>query len=570
MDFAAASVDVEKDIQDGNISPKLNSSQYWAVSLNHRWEQARRWKAYLMSDGTWETEFGEHRPYPIEYILPFSYRGAFRVRWNVPERSPLLILNGKAEAYIPANGVFATSSEGPGPEFSFSFERNGERITIPVYTFDQDEIGVFQIGISCREENIRCYDYFVGSRKEWHALQSKDHSHFVMGSTAAALDLVPRGTPMADLKEFRGITLNGRAVSLTRDSIGRTSWRYIEPETSVPNASDITKDLEGYVKTLAGSDSLPKIEQLGGDIEQLKSLVKLSRLGSFRLVRLPYSTNIQAELLFDKERHPALRGNVYDGLIFLRQPSGWKLVAGHFEDARKDPKKPVAADTLDSNITEFSGEATAEGGVTVWLRQDGTWDLDTENVSNSSLLKPGIYIGRDVNGNKLELELTVDGRRTWRQTESSQATYETVLRDLNHALDRYIELLAVNKVQQYVEESEASELAPMDEELVKKQTVDQQHELASLVRHLVAVDVGKTDGPATLNAFRWFRTQMPVIRRQRFSKKFFAEYQPEPTDLEPPNTAKILTGSGSSWIPICLGSRPIPGACLPLPEEGDE
>ena len=50
---------------------------------------------------------------PIDYLIPLSYRGKFRVKWNTKGALPLPMTAGHQVARIPADGVLKTSTAQP-------------------------------------------------------------------------------------------------------------------------------------------------------------------------------------------------------------------------------------------------------------------------------------------------------------------------------------------------------------------------------------------------------------------------------------------------------------------------
>src|SRR5262245_9890431 len=112
VDAAGAEYDLEQEAKMADRTRGLSPAEQVQASLQTSFRRALRWRVYLKSDGTWapdpmlgKQDYGEEH-YPVEYVLPLGYRGAFQVAWGVPGAPPLPIVNNKIEIYIPASGVY--------------------------------------------------------------------------------------------------------------------------------------------------------------------------------------------------------------------------------------------------------------------------------------------------------------------------------------------------------------------------------------------------------------------------------------------------------------------------------
>jgi len=438
-----------------------------------------RWRVYLRSDGTWAPDpiLGKQnyakQHYPVEYVLPLGYRGAFQVVWSVSGAPPTPIVNDKIEIYIPASGVYETSSAPAltggtvaSPEEQFYFEKDGKRVPIPHLQLYPSEIGINYGTAACRSLPQKSCTYFVGSPEEWEAVRSakcpitqpalravaswRDCTDVPPGSTQPVAKIIaPRGRP-AIMPEFYGRTLNGRRVVLSMGPAEVTSWRFDGPEPSVPDEAALAAELKAYTETLlamnAGAGA--NMERQECSPQEMPAVLRASLAGPYRFFRTPYSSQITGIFVATGK---SKNETVNTRLLFARGEQGWKLVG---TNCHIDWRQSEMVSSLETKIAEFVGKAEFLKSTQVALRHDGTWDSDDPSELQLPKWVEKTFTGYDMNGSELDLKIDDRGRGTWRRLTKPtlQASADTVISELNRALDRYIELLSAGNVEEFLAE----------------------------------------------------------------------------------------------------------------------
>ncbi|HLJ91241.1 MAG TPA: hypothetical protein VKZ53_30870, partial [Candidatus Angelobacter sp.] len=385
----------------------------------------------------------------------------------------LPLVDGKLEVYIPASGVYETSSALPltngtvaSPEHQFYFENQGKRTVIPHDPLRPGEIGVIVQPDRCAQEEATCDNYFVGSRQDAEALShakcptseaavkvsASGHScdDVQPGSTQPVAELVPpKGKPALMAAELHGRTLNGRPVVFSSDASGVGWWRYEGPEAIVPDEPTLANELEAYLKAMLSQDPGPAAQETCNQ-EQLKTVVRAALDGPYRFSRTPFGVKVVAAFI-----RSGNDGNqaVYDRLAFARGSKGWSLI--HSNCGRRDWPYYESLQKLKTVIAPFAGlGGCGESGYGCnILRSDGTWWPDDPEAVEPPRNAVKSFQGYDVNGNKLLF--VADDRPSWRRLSERASTIHpaSVLAEVNRTLDKYIELLSSGNVEGFLRET---------------------------------------------------------------------------------------------------------------------
>ena len=592
VDAAGTEYDLEQEARSSDIVRRLPRAVQHEATERNNFRQFNRWRIYLRSDGTWvpdplrSREFYDYadRHYPVEYILPLGYRGTFEVVWGVRGASPLQIVDGKIEIYIPPAGIVKTSSVEAGGsgtvaavERQFYFELDGKRTVIPHEPLQRNEVGI--ITGRCPEVPGRCYSYFVGSPEEWDVAtagpcrSSEKQLPFTAsgqrcfdlppGSTKPVFEIAqPKGKPAIMTNEFHGRALNGRRVVLSIDPAGINGWRYEGSEPRVPDESTLAAELKMYIQTTLPTEAHLPMEQGGCPPTVLKGLLRLSMAGPYRFLRTPYSSTIAAQFVVgDKSR------SVSDcnRLVFGRDEQGWKLLSSDYV-SRREP-----AFNLTTKIAEFSGKAIHHESVPAVLRRDGTWDSD-DSSGFPPAFSDHVFTGYDMNGGEIEFAIDDQGRRTWRlKRKALQIQADAVVAELNHSLDRYIELLSAGNVKGFITESggrgEGYEFYRILEKFGdESKEADAVYNLLKNTWHgplpkeyggsdfkkafkkgLLEAVSKQVPMPSALQELKGLRREEPRIAPILFSQDFEALYTLPPRAPGQSQTIKRLTGRGARW-----------------------
>jgi hypothetical protein len=593
---AGTEYDLEKEANLADGLRGLAPKEQLQATLKSAVRRLQRWRAYLRSDGTWAPDpiLGRQdyadQHYPVEYVLPLGYRGAFQVAWGVPGAPPLQLVNNTIEIYIPASGVYETQSAlaltagaVASPEHQFFFERDGRRTVIPHEPLQPGQVGVSYGTTACRGMPQMCYTYFVGLREEWQAATTAkcptpeaelqvigsgaDCSDVPPGSTQPVAETVPPpGTPAVMPAEFHGRTLNGRRVALSIRPSGVTSWRFDGPEPIVPDEPALAAELKLYVEGILGTHAGSGSDQCGP--EEMRAL-RASLSGPYRFFRTPYSTKIVGEFLAAEKSN---NKTAYTELLFARGEQGWKLVR---TDCHLDWRRYETVSSLNTKLSEFVGAAVLQKSTPVVLRRDGTWDSDEPSDLQLPAYTDQSFIGYDMNGG--ELQFTIDDRRhgTWRRLHdpSLPIHMDSVVSELNRALDRYIELLSAGNVQGFLAEGgEQNETYEIYRTLEKfgddskqandaydflKRTADGQgllkeygdnHFKQAVKKWLLEGSIQSVDVQFALQELKRLRNEKPAIAsRIPFSPDFEALYTLSQEEPAQSPTIRRMIGHGSTW-----------------------
>jgi len=597
VDAAGAEYDLEEEAKLLDM-PGSSPAERLQAALRRNFRRAQRWRVYLKSDGTWapdpmhgKQDYGDQH-YPVEYVLPFGYRGAFQVAWGVPGAPPLPIVNNKIEIYIPASGVYETSSAlalttgtVASPEHQFYFEHDGKRAVIPHEPLHPGQVGINYGTTACRGVPNMCYTYFVGSREEWQAARSAkcpnleaelqvirsghDCSDVPPGSTQPVSEIVaPPGRPAIMPNEFHGRTLNGRRVVLSISPADVTSWRFDGPEPIVPDEPALAAELKTYIEAILAKNAGMNLEG-GWCPEEMQAVLRTSIAGPYHFFRTPYSSKIMGQFLAAQKSQTA---TTYTGLLFARGEQGWKLVQTH---CPVDWRRYELVSSLNTKISEFVGKAVLQKSTPVVLRRDGTFDSDDPSELQLPEWVEKSFIGYDMNGGELQLTIDDRGRGTWRRLNdpSLHIQTDTVISELNRAVDRYIELLTAGNIEGFLaeggEQNEAYETYRTLEKFgddskqandvydFLKQTGDgmglvreygDSHFKQAVKKWLLEGSIQSVDLQFTLQELKRLRNQNPSIApRTPFSPDFEALYTLPQKDPTQPQTVRRMTGHGSTW-----------------------
>lgn len=596
VDAAGNEYDFEREAKLANDTRRLPRKQQFDAEVRNNFLSRPRWRALLRSDGTWVPDPASYpedradRLYPVLYVLPLGYRGAFRVAWGVPGAPPLQIVNNNIEIYIPASGVYETSSAQAltkgavaSPEHQFYFEHDGKRTVIPHEPLKPGEIGINSGSTRCRKMPGQCYSYFVGSREEFQAarsakcptpeaelqmIQSGDDCWDVQpGSTQPVAEIIPPpGKPALMSNEFHGRTLNGRAVVLSTDPSGVTAWRFDGPEPRVPDERGLAAELRKYIETTLAAGVYTTPEKAGGCTpEQMGALLRSSIAGPYHFFRTPYSSKIGAYFIAARSGT-----GTYDALFFARGEQGWKLISSDYGSYSRQYK--ILA-SLSTKISEFVGRAEPQKSPPVVLRKDGTWDLDDPRALQLPDYVEKSFTGFDMNGNELQFTIDDEGRGTWQPQNQSvrQICNETAISDLNRALDRSIELLSTGNVEGFLVEGvvtnqandfyrtlekfgddskEANSIYDFlkqtgdGERLVKEYGESNFKQAAK--KWLLEGGIQSVDVPSTLQDLKLLRRETPLIAPIPFSPYCEAIYTLSKEPGSSP-TVRRMKGHGSTW-----------------------
>jgi hypothetical protein len=577
----------------------LSPAEQLHATLRQAARRLRRWRIYLRSDGTWapdpmlgKQDYGDQH-YPMEYVLPLGYRGAFQVAWGVPGAPPLPIVNNKIEIYIPASGVNETSTAlalttgtVASPEHQFYFEHDGKRTVIPHERLQPGQVGINYGTTACRGMPNMCYTYFVGSREEWQAATSAkcptseaelkviDSGHECSdvppGSTQPVAEIVaPPGKPAVMPNEFHGRTLNGRRVVLSIGPGDVTSWRFDGPEPIVPDGPALAAELKTYIEGILAKNAGTNLDGVGCSAEEMQAVLRASIDGPYHLFRTPYSSKIVGQFVASKNSQNA---TTYTGLLFAKGEQGWELVQTNCQVGRRQYEMVFS---LDTKVAEFVGKAILRKSIPVVLRRDGTFDSDDPSELQLPEWDEKSFIGNDMNGGELQFTLEHGRRGTWRRLNDPilQIDTRTVVSDLNRALDRYIELLSAGNIEGFLAEGgEQNEAYTMYKELEKlgddskqandaydflKKTGDGQQILAqngdvhfkeAIKKWLLKGSIESVEMPFTLQDLKRLRSERPRIApRIPFSPDFEAVYTLPPEGPGQSQTIRRMMGHGSTW-----------------------
>jgi hypothetical protein len=619
VDAAGTEYDLEQEAKGATSQLALPPREQLHATLGQAVRRLQRWRVYLRSDGTWapdpmlgKQDYGDQH-YPMEYILPLGYRGAFQVAWGVPGAPPLPIVNNKIEIYIPASGIYETSSAlalttgtVASPEHQFYFEHDGKRTVIPHEPLQPGQVGINYGTTACRGMPNMCYTYFVGSREEWQAatsakcptseaeLQVIDSGHECTdvppGSIQPVAEIVaPPGKPAVMPNEFHGRTLNGRRVVLSIGPGDATSWRFDGPEPIVPDGPALAAELKTYIEGILAKNTGTNLQEAGCSREEMQAGLRASLAGPLHLFRTPYSSKVVGQFVVAKESQNA---TTYTGLLFARGEQGWKMVQ---TNCHLDWRRYGMVSSFDSKVSEFVGKAVLQKSIPVVLRRDGTFDSDDPSELQIPEWAEKSFVGNDMNGGELQFTIGDRGRGTWRRLNdpSLEMRTDTVISELNRALDRYIELLSAGNIKGFLAESgeqndafeayRAIEKFGDDSKQANdiydflKQTGDgerilaehgRDHFKAALKKALLEFAIQSVDMPFTLQELKRLRNQNPNIApRTPFSPDFEAVYVLSQKDPTQPQAIRRMIGHGSTWafhrecgLLVCA-ARAVP-ACL--------
>jgi hypothetical protein len=598
VDAAGTEYDLEEEAKAAGGTRGFPRAEQFQATLRNSSRRLQRWRVYLRSDGTWAPDpiFGRQdyggQHYPVEYVLPFGYRGAFQVAWGVPGAPPLQILNNKIEIYIPASGVYETASSlaltagaVASPEHQFYFEHDGKRDVIPHEPLQPGQVGINYGTTACRGMPQMCYTYFVGSREEWKAAQSgkcltpeaelqvigsgHDCSDVPVGSTQPiAVIVAPRGKSAIMPSEFHGRTLNGRRVVLSLGPSDATSWRFDGPEPILPDEPVLAAELKTYIEAILPKNASTNQDGAACSPEEMQAVLRASTAGPYRFFRTPYSSKIVGQFVGAQKSQNA---TAYTGLVFARGEQGWKLVQ---TDCHVNWRRYEIVSSLDTKVSEFVGKAVLQKSTLVVLRRDGTFDSDDPDELQLPEWSEKSFTGHDMNGGKLQFTMDDRGRGTWRRLKdpSLQIQTDLVISQLNRALDRYIELLAAGNIEGFLLESgEQNYTYETYETLEKFGDVSKQaneiydflkrdgdgarilaeygdrHFKAALKKALLESAIQSVDMPFTLQELKRLRNATPRIVRTPFSPDFEAAYTLPPEGPDQSQTIRRMTGQGSTW-----------------------
>lgn len=596
VDAAGSEYDLEDDAKELDRIRRLPSAEKFQANIRNNFRRQQRWRVYLRNDGTWAPDpiFGMQdyadRHYPVEYVLPLGYRGAFQVAWGVSGAPPLPVVNNKIEIYIPASGVYETSSalamtagSVASPEHQFYFEHDGKRDVIPHEPLAPGLVGINNGTTACRGMPARCYTYFVGSREEWQAARSArcpketeqaaivsghDCSDVPPGSTQAVAEIAaPQGKP-AIMSEFHGRTLNGRRVVLSIGPSDVTSWRFDGPELSVPDEPVLAAELKAYTEAMLASKPSVNLEPQECSPLEMQAVLQASLAGAYHFFRTPYSSNIMGLFAGAAKSNG---GTVYTRLLFARGEQGWKLLT---RDCHNNSGSYEEISGILTKISEFVDKARF-GDTLVVLRHDGTFDPDDPSELQVPRWVGQPFSGYDMNGGKIELRMNDSGRGIWQRLTKPTLSIstDTLISDLNRALDRYIELLSVGNVEAFLAEggqqiqsyefyrdlrelADDSNQADDAYDFLRKtgdgQTIlaqyGEEHFKEAMKKELLQTAIQSVDVAFTLQELKRLRKETPRIApRTPFSPDFEALYTTPQDEHAPSQTARRMTGHGSRW-----------------------
>jgi hypothetical protein len=483
VDAVGPEYDLAQEAKESGVIRRLpRSEQVRRVARNDL--RRPNWRAYLRSDGTWTPDIfnsGDYwdRQYPVEFVLPHGYRGAFEVASDVAGAPPLQIVNDKIEIDIPASGIYETSSpdgfllgninQGTSQgKTQFFFEMDGKRTAITTWP-QKAQVLIFFGSDKCRPMYQSCLAYFVGSEGEWDAAKSvacaaaPEEGQLVIlgghclevppGSTQPVSDIVPaQGKPLVVSSQFYGRTLNGRRVVLSTEPVGRGSWQYDGPEPSVPDEPALAAELRKHVKTALRTNA-GTLEYAQCTPDKLRAILLMSIAGPYRFYRAAYSSTITADFVAASK---SKEGTVYSGLRFSRGQQGWRLVNADCDNYSNLRYELVSMSN--TQLSAFDGRANIEdfapGFNWIVLRQDGTWESDEHASSESLPQQEESFTGYDMNGRETAFTVNRQSGRTWRRVNNAALPIraESVLSDLNHSLDRYIQLISAGKLDEFAAE----------------------------------------------------------------------------------------------------------------------
>jgi hypothetical protein len=599
VDAAGTEYDVEQEAKVYDSMRGLSPAEEHEAILRNSVRRLQRWRVYLRNDGTWAPDpvFGKQdyadQHYPVEYLLPLGYRGAFQVAWGVAGAPPLEIVNNKVEIYIPASGVYETSSAlslttgaVASPEHQFYFEHDGKRDVIPHEPLKPGQTGIHYGTTACRAMPQMCYTYFVGSWEEWQAARSAqcptpeaelqaaasghDCSDVQPGSTQPVAEIVaPHGKPAILPNEFHGRTLNGRRVTLSMGPSKVTSWRFDGPEPAVPDEPVLAAELKAHITAILAPSAGTKPDRPGCSQEEMRSLLQASAVGPYRFFRTPYSSKVLGQFLAPETSRNAPHAT----LVFARGEQGWKLVRA---DCHVNRRQYEMVSGLNTKVSEFVGKAIFRQTEVV-LRNDGTWDSDDPSELQLPAYTEKTFTAYDMNGGELQLTMDDGGRGTWRRLSDPtlQITTDRIISELVGALDRYIDLLSAGNIAGYLaeggleSENQAREIYRQLEKLgddskeanevydFLKQTAEGESIFkdyganrfkAAMKKRLLEGAIQSVDLPSTLQELKKLRKARPRIApRTPFSQDFEALYTLSQEGPAPSQATSKMTGHGSTW-----------------------
>jgi hypothetical protein len=209
------------------------------------------------------------------------------------------------------------------------------------------------------------------------------------------------------------------------------------------------------------------------------------------------------------------------------------------------------------------------------LRHDGTWDSDDPSELQLPKWVEKSFIGYDMNGSELDLRIHDRGRGTWRRLNDPtlQVQTDTVISELNRALERYIELLSAGNIEQFLaeggEQIDAYETYKSLKELgddstqandtydFLKKTADGEgllkeygdnHFKQAVKKWLLEGSIQSVDLQSTLQELKRLRNEKPSIApRIPFSPDFEAIYTLPQEGPASSQRTRRMTGHGSRW-----------------------
>lgn len=95
VDAAGSEYNLEQEAKKSEGVRGLSPAEQLQAIVRSNFRRQQRWRVYLRSDGPWAPDpnfgwqdYGDQH-YPVEFVLPLGYRGAFQVAWGVSGAPPL-------------------------------------------------------------------------------------------------------------------------------------------------------------------------------------------------------------------------------------------------------------------------------------------------------------------------------------------------------------------------------------------------------------------------------------------------------------------------------------------------
>jgi hypothetical protein len=135
------------------------------------------------------------------------------------------------------------------------------------------------------------------------------------------------------------------------------------------------------------------------------------------------------------------------------------------------------------------------------------------------------WIGYDLKGNKIQLDIAEDGRKTWSQLEAAEEVPIAVAQEqMNHALERYIQLLTEGRIDEFVKDNSEigyGQECPDDDE----ECPEDEHFLAEQY---------KQETPALIKKLQWLRSHTPALWQEACSPYIRATFPEQDDKSEKP------------------------------------